>query len=97
MMRRDPQPGEASVYWEDKFDARGRRFYPDRISCAHRFETLNTILVVTNDANGKKIKCPVLDRGPFAKGRILDLSRGAAKALGCDGLCHVTVKRLGFE
>ncbi len=97
MLRRDPQPGIASVYWEDEFDARGKRFRPDKISCAHRFEPFNTDLVVTNLENGKKIICPVLDRGPFKDGRVLDLSRGAAKALGCDGLCPVDVKRKGFE
>ncbi|MBV9459830.1 MAG: hypothetical protein JO141_20265, partial [Bradyrhizobium sp.] len=56
---------EASVYWEDKWDARGKRFKPDEVSCAHRTEALGTIFIVTNLENGKKIDCPVQDRGPF--------------------------------
>ena len=61
---------EASVYWEDKWDARGKRFRPNEVSCAHRTEALGTIFIVTNLENGKKIECPVLDRGPFARGRV---------------------------
>src|SRR5215831_21302519 len=61
---------EASVYWEDKWDARGKRFKPNEVSCAHRTEAFGTIFVVTNLENGKRIECPVQDRGPFAQGRV---------------------------
>ena len=88
---------EASVYWEDSWDARGKRFKPDEVSCAHRTEAFGTIFVVTNLENGKTIQCPVQDRGPFAKGRVLDFSLGAARKIGCDGLCRVTVRRAGYE
>jgi Lytic transglycolase len=88
---------EASVYWEDTWDARGKRFKPNEISCAHRTEAFGTIFVVTNLANGKKINCPVQDRGPFTRGRVLDFSLGAAREIGCDGLCRVTVRRAGYE
>ena len=88
---------EASVYWEDKWDARGKRFKADEVSCAHRTEAFGTIFVVTNLENGKKIRCPVQDRGPFAHGRVLDFSLGAARQIGCDGLCRVTVRRAGYE
>jgi|SRR5450759_230547 len=88
---------EASVYWEDSWDARGKRFKPNEISCAHRTEAFGTIFVVTNLANGKKINCPVQDRGPFTRGRVLDFSLGAAREIGCDGLCRVTVRRAGYE
>ena len=77
---------EASVYWEDKWDARGKRFKANEVSCAHRTEAFGTIFVVTNLDNGKKIECPVQDRGPFARGRVLDFSLGAARQIGCDGL-----------
>ena len=53
---------EASVYWEDKWDARGKRFKANEVSCAHRTEAFGTIFVVTNLENGKKIRCPVQDR-----------------------------------
>jgi rare lipoprotein A (peptidoglycan hydrolase) len=88
---------EASVYWEDKWDARGKRFKPHEVSCAHRTEAFGTIFVVTNLDNGKKIECPVFDRGPYAQGRVLDFSLGAARKIGCDGLCRVTVRRAGYE
>ena len=88
---------EASVYWEDTWDARGKRFKANEVSCAHRTEAFGTIFVVTNLDNGKKIKCPVQDRGPYARGRVLDFSRGAARQIGCDGLCRVTVRRDGYE
>lgn len=88
---------EASVYWEDEWDARGKRFNPHGVSCAHRTEAFGTVFVVTNLENGKKIECPVLDRGPYARGRVLDFSLGAAKKIGCDGLCRVTVRRAGYE
>ena len=77
---------EASVYWEDKWDARGKRFKANEVSCAHRTEAFGTIFVVTNLENGKKIRCPVQDRGPFARGRVLDFSLGAARQIGCDRL-----------
>ncbi|WJR81277.1 septal ring lytic transglycosylase RlpA family protein [Bradyrhizobium sp. NP1] len=88
---------EASIYWEDKWDSRGKRFKPHEISCAHRTEALGTVFIVTNLENGKKIECPVFDRGPFARGRVLDFSLGAARKIGCDGLCRVTVRRAGYE
>jgi hypothetical protein len=88
---------EASVYWEDTWDARGKRFKADEVSCAHRTEAFGTVFVVTNLDNGKTIKCPVQDRGPYARGRVLDFSLGAARRIGCDGLCRVTVRRAGYE
>ena len=88
---------EASVYWEDKWDARGKRFNPNKVSCAHRTEALGTVFIVTNLENVKKIECPVSDRGPFARGRVLDFSLGAARKIGCDGLCRVQVRRAGYE
>jgi rare lipoprotein A (peptidoglycan hydrolase) len=47
---------EASVYWEDKWDARGKRFKANEVSCAHRTEAFGTMFVVTNLENGKKIR-----------------------------------------
>ena len=92
-----PADGIASYYCCDKLDARGKRFDPTKISCAMRVERLNTVVVVTNVANGRKIDCPVQDRGPFAHGRVIDLSTAAKNALGCGDLCRVTVRRKGYE
>ena len=78
-------------------DARGKRFKPNEVSCAHRTEEFCTIFVVTNLDNGKSIECPVRDRGPFTRGRVLDFSLGAARKIGCDGLCRVSVRRASYE
>ena len=74
---------EASVYWEDKWDARGKRFKANEVSCAHRTEKFGTIFVVTNLDNGKKIECPVQDRGPYRSrpGARLLARRGAQDRL----------------
>jgi rare lipoprotein A len=87
---------EASVYWEDKWDARGKRFKANEVSCAHRTEAFGTIFVVTNLENGKKIRCPVQDRGPSPRPGSRLLARRRAQ-IGCDGLCRVTVRRAGYE
>lgn len=96
----EPASGVASIYWAGKVDARGVRFNPDRVSCAHRTEPLGSILVVIHQKTGRKIDCPVWDRGPYHGGRVLDLTRGAAREIGCSikaGLCDVIIKRKGFE
>lgn len=97
---RPPSDGAASIYWEDTFDARGKRFKPNEVSCAHRTEAFGTVFIVTNERTGKSVRCPVQDRGPYYNGRVLDLSLRAAKAIGCtlkEGICPVTVRREGFE
>lgn len=72
--------------------ANGQHFYPDRISCAHKTIKLGTRIRVTNLKTGRSIVCPVLDRGPYVRGRIVDLSRGAARALGVGGTARVRVE-----
>ena len=87
--------GIASYYWQGTRTANGERYYPDRVSCAHRTAPFGSYLRVTNAKTGRSITCRVNDRGPFVKGRIVDLSRGAAKQLGIinRGLARVTVSR----
>ncbi len=99
-----PRSGVASIYCDDEFDARGKKFIPYQISCAHPVERFNKILIVTNlepgKSYGKQIKCPVQDRGPYKDGRVLDMSCGAAKAIGCtikQGLCKVQIDREGYS
>ncbi len=91
-----PLSGIASIYWEGHKDARGKRFRYWEVSCAMRTERLSTWVVVTNLGTGKSIRCPIWDRGPHKDGRVIDLSIGAADALGCkttQGLCRVLVER----
>lgn len=62
--------------------ANGEAFDPRKISAAHKLLPLPTNVRVTNTENGRSIIVRVNDRGPFVKGRIIDLSAGAAKKLG---------------
>ena len=75
--------------------ADGERFDPDGLSAAHKTFPLPSLAEVTNLDNGKTIRVRVNDRGPFSSGRIIDLSRGAAHALGMSGTGKVRVKWLG--
>jgi rare lipoprotein A len=58
---------------------------------AHKSLPLGSFVTVTNLANGKSISAKVTDRGPFVKGRCVDLGRAGAIAIGMDGLARVTV------
>lgn len=79
------EKGQAS-YYADKFEGRktanGEIFSQSKLTAAHRTLPFGTIVVVKNLANGKTVKVRINDRGPFVSGRIIDLSRAAASALG---------------
>src|SRR4051812_25857511 len=67
--------GKASFYandFEGLNTSSGDVFRQHDFTCAHRFLPFNTLLSVTNTANGKKAIVRVNDRGPYAKGRIID-------------------------
>ena len=79
------QIGIASYYGKEfhrKLTANGQKFNMYRVSAAHKTLPLGTKIRVTNLSNGKSLKVIINDRGPFAKGRILDLSYRAAQKLG---------------
>jgi rare lipoprotein A len=77
------ESGVASWYEHGRLTANGERFKPDGITCAHRQHAFETRLRVTRIDTGRAIVCRVNDRGPAAwTGRIVDLSRGAARELG---------------
>jgi len=83
--------GEASWYggdgdgFEGKPTANGEVFDPNRLTCAHRTLPLGRYVEVENLEYGKKAIFRVNDRGPFIRGRILDVSRQGAKDLGFMG------------
>ncbi|PYQ14001.1 MAG: hypothetical protein DMH00_02945 [Acidobacteria bacterium] len=82
------QEGEASWYGPDfhgKTTANGERYNMLRLTAAHQQLPFNTLVKVTNLYNGRAATVRINDRGPFLKGRILDLSYAAAKALGANG------------
>ncbi|MCE1229145.1 MAG: septal ring lytic transglycosylase RlpA family protein [Firmicutes bacterium] len=80
--------GTASWYGseEDGFAGRptasGEIFDPNGLTCAHRTLPLGSLVIVENLDNGRWVKLRVTDRGPFVRGRMLDVSRRGAKALG---------------
>jgi rare lipoprotein A len=93
------QSGKASYYsksFSGRKTASGERLHTDSLTCAHRNYPFGTRLRVTNVLNGQQVIVRVNDRGPFRKGRIIDLSWGAAKAIGmiAQGIASVTVEKL---
>ena len=92
------QTGKAS-YYAKKFSGRktasGERLHHDSLTCAHRTYPFGTQLKVTNPANGKTVIVRVTDRGPYVRGRIIDLSVRAARELGiiAQGIATVVVER----
>lgn len=77
--------------------ASGEPFDGGRLTAAHKTLQLPCVVEVTNLENGKKVRVRVNDRGPFAPGRIIDLSPVAAERLGFarQGVARVRVKLLG--
>ena len=79
------QCGGASWYgpgFHGKKTASGERFNENAMTAAHKTLPLGTDVKVTNQRTGKSIKVTINDRGPFVKGRIIDLSKAAAARLG---------------
>ena len=62
-----------------------------KLTAAHRTLPFDTWLEVNNLDNGKSVKVRINDRGPFVRGRVIDLSPAAAQALGVDGLVPVSL------
>ncbi|WP_044200085.1 septal ring lytic transglycosylase RlpA family protein [Dyadobacter tibetensis] len=96
------QKGRASYYapsFHGKKTAFGETFKTTELSAAHPTYPLNTMLEVTNLDNNEKVVVRVNDRGPFAKSRIIDLSKEAAKLLGIvsKGVANVAVRVVGME
>lgn len=80
-----PQQGKASYYSDfltNRPTANGERYHPDKLTAAHRRLPFGTLVRVTRPDTGQSVVVRINDRGPYAKGRIIDLSKKAAKALG---------------
>lgn len=94
--------GTASWYgaWhQGRLTANGERFDARAFTAAHRSLPFGTILRVTNLATGEMVKVRINDRGPYIKGRTLDLSAAAAKALGItkDGVGRVRIETFAAD
>ena len=84
--------GVASFYGNESGSqtASGQRFDQNAMTCAHRSLPFGTKLRVSTGQ--RSVVVTVNDRGPFIRGRVLDLSKGAARVLGMDGIAHVTAE-----
>ena len=71
--------------------ASGERFDTRRLTAAHKTLPFNTMVEVTNLQNGRRVTVRINDRGPFGGGRIIDLSRAAAEAIGMKHTLRVRV------
>ena len=89
----------ASYYSEKETSRRtasGRRYDETEATAAHRTLPFGTRVRVTNLANGRTVVVTITDRGPYRKGRIIDVSKGAAKNLGFlrEGVARVRIEAL---
>jgi rare lipoprotein A len=91
------EEGEASYYgpgFHGKPTASGEAFDQEAMTAAHRKLPLGAEVTVTDPATGRQVEVEVNDRGPYADGRDLDLSQGAARKLGItrEGVAEVTIE-----
>ena len=94
---RGKQVGTASWYgpgFHGKKTASGKRFNQHALTAAHRSLPFGTPVKVTNLTNGKTVMVTINDRGPYHGGRIIDLSRAAARRLAMDGTARVRIKAM---
>jgi len=77
--------------------ASGERYNPEGLTAAHRSLPMGTKIRVTNTRNGRSVVVRINDRGPYIRGRIIDLSAGAARLLGMigSGIAPVSLEVLG--
>ena len=86
-----PVCGSASWYALTSMTASGEQMNPAKMTAAHRSYRFGTKLRVTNKRNGRSVIVRINDRGPFTKGRILDVSKAAAGQLGFINAGHAPV------
>ncbi len=94
--------GVASWYgpgFHGKQTANGERYDMHQLTAAHRTLPLGSIAVVRSSSNGRQVTVRINDRGPFAKGRILDLSLAGAQALGMtgNGTDQIELRVVGYQ
>lgn len=89
--------GMASYYWQGQRVASGGRFNPNALTAAHKTLPFGTKVRVTHLGNGRSVTVTINDRGPFVRGRIIDLSRAAAGVIGMtgSGVARVAVDVVG--
>lgn len=90
--------GGASWYgpgFHGKRTASGARFNENAMTAAHRTMPFGTVVKVTDQRTGKSVRVTITDRGPFIRGRVIDLSKAAAAKLGTKqaGVARVCLSR----
>jgi rare lipoprotein A len=91
------QAGAASWYgpgFQGRKTANGERFNTHDLTAAHKTLPFGTKVRVTNEQTGKSVVVRINDRGPYAHGRVIDLSKAAAEAVGIAGTEKVTLAAL---
>ena len=91
------QSGIASVYStkDGSKTASGRRLNDGALTAAHRTLPFGTKVKVTNKRNGRSVVVTITDRGPFIRGRVIDLTMAGANAIGMGfGIAPVTLERM---
>ncbi len=88
------QSGIASVYSGGR-TANGERAAAGGMTAAHRSLPFGTRVRVTNRHSGRSVVVRINDRGPFVRGRVIDVTPAAARAIGFSGLAPVTLSVLG--
>jgi rare lipoprotein A len=89
--------GRASWYgpgFQGRRTASGEAFNTNAPTAAHRTLPFGTKVRVVNKKNGRSVVVRINDRGPYAHGRIIDLSRAAAQAIGLAGISEVAIAQL---
>jgi rare lipoprotein A len=82
----------ASRYGYSGGTASGERMNPSAMTAAHRSRPFGSHVMVTSHSTGRSVTVRINDRGPFVKGRCIDLSNGAARVLGMDGTAIVSLR-----
>lgn len=86
------ESGVASIYaYNGSKTASGERASPGGMTAAHRTLPFGTRVRVTNHRNGKSVTVRINDRGPFVRGRVIDVTPAAAQALAFSGLAPVSL------
>lgn len=88
------QAGKASWYgpgFHGRRTANGEVFNANALTAAHRTLPFGTRVRVTHRATGRSVVVRINDRGPFIRGRVIDLSKASAQAIGMGGVADVTL------
>ncbi len=87
------ESGIASVYaYDGEKTANGERANPGGLTAAHKTLPFGSKVKVVNKRNGKSVAVRINDRGPFVRGRVIDLTPAGARALGFSGLAPVSIE-----